>query len=80
MYGFNSLREISKAPFEISHKILNPYTTKHAFYEVLKIWQVTISQSYDILSLSETGPRGEHSFGVCGAYDWTVSLKRGLRY
>ena len=36
-YGFKILREISKVPFEISHKILNPYTAKYAFYEVLKI-------------------------------------------
>ena len=26
MYGFKILCEISKGPFEISHKILNPYT------------------------------------------------------
>ena len=56
MYGFKILCEISKVPFEISHKMLNPYTTKYAFYEVLKIWRLMISQSYDILSLSETGP------------------------
>ena len=56
MYGFIILSEISKDTFEISHKILNPYTTKYAFYEVLKIWRHMISWSYDILSLSETGP------------------------
>ena len=32
MYGFKILCEISKGTFEISHKILNPYTTKYAFY------------------------------------------------
>ena len=37
MYGFKILFEFSKVPFEISHKILNPYTTKYAFSEVLKI-------------------------------------------
>ena len=30
------LCEISKVPFEISHKILNPYTAKYALYEVVK--------------------------------------------
>ena len=43
MYGFKILCEISKVPFEISHKILNPYTAKYAFYGVLNF---TI---YDIL-------------------------------
>ena len=44
MYGFKILCEISKMPFEISHKILNPYTAKYAFYEVLEIWRLmTIS-------------------------------------
>ena len=43
MYGFKILREISKGTFEISHKILNPYTAKYAFYEVLKLWRLTIS-------------------------------------
>ena len=37
------LCEISKVPFEISHKILNSYTAKYAFYEVLKNWRLTIS-------------------------------------
>ena len=31
MYGFIILCEIPKVPFEISHKILNPYTAKYAF-------------------------------------------------
>ena len=43
VYGFKILCEISKVPFEISHKILNPYTAKYAFYDVLKIWRLTIS-------------------------------------
>ena len=29
---------ILKVLFEISHKILNPYTAKYARYEMLKIW------------------------------------------
>ena len=37
MYGYKILCEISKGTFEISHKILNPYTAKCAFYEVVKI-------------------------------------------
>ena len=57
VYGFKILCEISKVPFEISHKNLNPYTAKYAFYEVLKVWRLTISYTYDILGLSETGPR-----------------------
>ena len=36
MYGFKILYEISKVPFEISHKNFNPYTAKYAFYDVLK--------------------------------------------
>ena len=43
MYGFTILSEILKVPFEISHKIQNPYTAKYAFYEVLKISRFTIS-------------------------------------
>ena len=46
VYGFKILCEISKVPFEISHKILNPYIAKYAFYEVLK--NLT---TYDILKL-----------------------------
>ena len=43
MYGLKILCEISKEPFEFSHKILNPDGTKYAFYKVLKIWQFMIS-------------------------------------
>ena len=43
VYGLKFLFEISKVPFEISHKIFNPYPVKYAFYEVLKIWRLTIS-------------------------------------
>ena len=35
--------QISKVPFEISHKILNPYTTKYASYQMLKSWRLVIS-------------------------------------
>ena len=45
VYGFKILCEISKVPFEISHKILIPYTVKYAFYEVLKL------TTYDTLEL-----------------------------
>ena len=34
--GLKIVCEISKAPFEISHKILNPYTEKYAFHTVFK--------------------------------------------
>ena len=56
MYGFKKLPEILKVPFEISNKILKPYIAKYVFYVVLKIWRIMMYQSYDILSLSETGP------------------------
>ena len=56
MCGFKILYEISEVPFEISHEMLNPYTAKYVFYKVLNIWRLVISSSYDILSLSETGP------------------------
>ena len=32
VYGLKILWEITKVPFENSHKILNPYTAKYAFY------------------------------------------------
>ena len=38
--------KMKKEPFEISHNILNPYTTTYAFYDVLKIWRIMISYSY----------------------------------
>ena len=37
MYGFKILCEILKVAFEISHNILNSYSAKYAFYEVLKL-------------------------------------------
>ena len=40
------LCEISKVPFEISHKILNPYTRKYAFYEVLNGWRIMVSSEF----------------------------------
>ena len=46
VYGFKILCEISKGTFEISHKILNPYTAKYAFY-CLQFLRV----SYDIFEL-----------------------------
>ena len=46
MYGFNILCEISKGTFEISHKILNPYIAKQAFY-----WLLFLFVIFDILEL-----------------------------
>ena len=64
---FKILCEISKVPFEISRKILNSYTAKlQHFTECWKNSRHTISSSYDIWSLSETGP-------------WVTSLKPGPR-
>ena len=48
MYGFKILCEISKVPIEISHKILNPYTAKYAFYDVSKfdeLWYLKVTTS-----------------------------------
>ena len=42
MYGFKTLCEILKEPFEISHIILSIYTAKYAFYEVLNILRLDI--------------------------------------
>ena len=42
MYGFQILREFSKGAFEISRKILKPYTAKFTFYKVLKVWPIMI--------------------------------------
>ena len=47
--GSKLSEEISNVPFEISHKILNPFTAKYVFYE-----GVNILTNYDILSLSDT--------------------------
>ena len=30
-------------PFQISQKMLNPYTANNAFYDVLKVWRIKIS-------------------------------------
>ena len=40
MYGLKILCEITKGTFEISHKIVNPYTVKYAFYDNLELWQL----------------------------------------
>ena len=45
MYGFKILYEISKVPFEVSHKIVNPYTVCYVFHEVLKfddLWYLRV--------------------------------------
>ena len=36
--------------------MLNTRTAQYEFYEVLKVWWIRISYSYDILSLSEMAP------------------------
>ena len=35
-----NLGEIFNVPFEISHDILNPYTARYTFYEVLKFHEL----------------------------------------
>ena len=73
MYEFKILRKISKVSFKISHNILNPFTAKYVFYEVLKVWQIVISLAYDILSFSETDPWGElQPANVC---KWFVTFQ-----
>ena len=52
MYEFKILCEISNDTFEISHKILNPYTAKYAFY-CLQFLCV----GYDIFELWRHKPR-----------------------
>ena len=51
MYGFKILCEISKGTFEISHKILNPYAAKYAFWCLL-----FLRMSYDIFELWRHNP------------------------
>ena len=60
MYGFNILCEISKVHFEIWHKILNPYTANMHFTGCWTLRQLTVSEKYYTLSLSETGPQEAH--------------------
>ena len=43
VYGFKNLCETSKGSLEISHKILDPYTTKYGFY-----WLLFLHVTYDI--------------------------------
>ena len=41
MYGFKILCEISKVPFEISHKILKPYTVFNfcVWVDIIELWR-----------------------------------------
>ena len=48
MYGLKILREISEVSYEISHKILNPYTAKYAFkgsYKFDDLWYLRVMTS-----------------------------------
>ena len=55
MYGFKILCEISKGTFEISYKILNPYTAKYAFYCFLFLRACyNIFESWRHMRLSES--------------------------
>ena len=56
MYGFKILSEISKGTFEISHKFLNLYTAKYAFYYLQFLHLSYDILDCDVISLSETGP------------------------
>ena len=53
---YNISGEISKSTFEISHRILNPYTVKYAFYKLNLYVRFTISLNCDVMCLNETGP------------------------
>ena len=59
MYVIKYFCEISKGTFETSHTILNPYTSKHACYEVLKFEGTT---------------RGQKAFSYSGARIWNLIL------
>ena len=49
MYGFKILCEISKIPFEISHRILNPYTIEYVFYKVSKVNNSFMCHPYEVI-------------------------------
>ena len=56
MYELRLYVKYQRAPLKfISHKILIPYTAKYAVYEDWNVGQI-ISESYDNLCLSQTGP------------------------
>ena len=40
MYGYDILCGISKAPFEIPHKISYPYIERYEFYTTLKFYKL----------------------------------------
>ena len=58
LHGCKILRQISNLPFEISHKILNPYTAKYALYEVLQFHELrtlgVMALRYDFHRISLT--------------------------
>ena len=58
MYGFKTLCEISKMPFEISHKKINQNTKKNMHLRVFKILANYVILDYGILSFDERGPCG----------------------
>ena len=52
--------EISKEPFVITYKILNPNTSKYVFYEVIKVTKYNILK-FQHLKLGETGPSNAYA-------------------
>ena len=71
VYGLEILCEISKVPFEISHKILNPSTAKYAFYRHLFLRVIyDIFDLWFVISLSETVPRLPVIWWWCNSLHW----------
>ena len=56
----------------------NFFTEKCAYYEVLNVWQIMISLSYDILSLSEAGPRWGNDWGWMLTLLWRHNGRDGV--
>ena len=59
------LCEISKHTFEVSHKILNPYIAKYAFYWILFLFVIKISWICNVISQ----PRFKKQYRLPGTYE-----------
>ena len=53
LLSWGKVREIKSSSWDFAQNY-EPYTTKHAFYEVIHFWLIKISYSDDILNRSET--------------------------
>ena len=50
MYGFKMSCEISRGTFDIAYEILNQYTEKCAYYDVLNVWRIIIYDIFTVMS------------------------------